>query len=300
VQTVGPKNELAKPARRRTASGTTPSSPTATAATTSRFPRHGAIWLTYYPATMVEWYPHVLVVSTLVPKGPQKTLNVVEFYYPRGHHAFESEFVEAEQACVLGDLREDDEIALRHGLPGRRASITARARNGLRAVPEHDGKTACRQFHEWYQKATTARCRRRRAALSEQLGRIAVLDEAVGQAEREHRNVDARLGQRLEHGAAGAAQDGSFFHRDDCIMAARQVSHQGDIERLGEAHVGDGRIDAFGRGERRDRARCRRRGSRSACRAAVARETSRRISPVPNGISVISAWTATPAPAPRG
>jgi hypothetical protein len=34
-------------------------------------------------------------------------------------------------------------------------------------------------------------------------------------------------------------------------MAARQVSHQGDIERLGEAHVGDRRIDALGRGERR-------------------------------------------------
>ena len=45
-------------------------------------PKHGAIWLTYYPNVMVEWYPHVLVVSTLYPRGPQKTLNVVEFYYP--------------------------------------------------------------------------------------------------------------------------------------------------------------------------------------------------------------------------
>ena len=27
----------------------------------------GAIWLTYYPTIMVEWYPHVLVVSTLHP-----------------------------------------------------------------------------------------------------------------------------------------------------------------------------------------------------------------------------------------
>jgi hypothetical protein len=51
-------------------------------------------------------------------------------------------------------------------------------------------------------------------------------------------------------GAAGAAEDRSFFHRDDCIMAARQVSHQGDIERLGEAHVGDGRVDPLRRRER--------------------------------------------------
>jgi choline monooxygenase len=31
-------------------------------------PEHGAIWLTYYPNIMVEWYPHVLVVSTLIPR----------------------------------------------------------------------------------------------------------------------------------------------------------------------------------------------------------------------------------------
>jgi choline monooxygenase len=36
-------------------------------------PRHGAVWLTYYPTVMVEWYPNVLVVSTLVPRGPRKT-----------------------------------------------------------------------------------------------------------------------------------------------------------------------------------------------------------------------------------
>jgi phenylpropionate dioxygenase-like ring-hydroxylating dioxygenase large terminal subunit len=34
-------------------------------------PQHGAIWLTYYPNVMVEWYPHVLTVSTLHPLGPQ-------------------------------------------------------------------------------------------------------------------------------------------------------------------------------------------------------------------------------------
>jgi phenylpropionate dioxygenase-like ring-hydroxylating dioxygenase large terminal subunit len=31
-------------------------------------PPHGAIWLTYYPNIMVEWYPHVLVISTLIPR----------------------------------------------------------------------------------------------------------------------------------------------------------------------------------------------------------------------------------------
>jgi phenylpropionate dioxygenase-like ring-hydroxylating dioxygenase large terminal subunit len=45
-------------------------------------PPFGAIWLTMYPNVMIEWYPHVLVVSTLVPRGPQQTTNVIEFYYP--------------------------------------------------------------------------------------------------------------------------------------------------------------------------------------------------------------------------
>ena len=76
-------------------------------------PKHGAIWLTYYPNIMVEWYPHVLVVSTLFPKGPQKTLNMVEFYYPEEIAAFEREYIEAEQAAYMETCIEDDEIALR-------------------------------------------------------------------------------------------------------------------------------------------------------------------------------------------
>ena len=45
-----------------------------------QLPTQGAIWLTYYPHIMVEWYPHVLTVSTLHPISPDKTLNMVEFY----------------------------------------------------------------------------------------------------------------------------------------------------------------------------------------------------------------------------
>ena len=51
-------------------------------------PERGAIWLTYYPHIMVEWYPHVLTLSTLHPISPTKTMNVVEFYYPEEIAAF--------------------------------------------------------------------------------------------------------------------------------------------------------------------------------------------------------------------
>ena len=64
-------------------------------------PDRGAIWLTYYPHIMVEWYPHVLTVSTLHPMGPRKTLNMVEFYYPEEIVAFEREFVQAQQAAYM-------------------------------------------------------------------------------------------------------------------------------------------------------------------------------------------------------
>jgi phenylpropionate dioxygenase-like ring-hydroxylating dioxygenase large terminal subunit len=113
-------------------------------------PKHGAIWLTYYPNVMVEWYPHVLVVSTLHPKGPQKTLNVVEFFYPEEIAAFEREFVEAEQAAYWETCVEDDEIALRMDA-GRRALMERGDDEfGPYQSPMEDGM---QQFHEWYRRA---------------------------------------------------------------------------------------------------------------------------------------------------
>ena len=145
VQTVGTKNELARP-------GTPAYRKWHDAVLKYRngvLPKHGAIWLTYYPAVMVEWYPHVLVVSTLHPKGPQKTLNVVEFYYPEEIAAFEREFVEAEQAAYWETCREDDEIALRMDA-GRRALMERGDDEvGPYQSPMEDGM---QQFHEWYRR----------------------------------------------------------------------------------------------------------------------------------------------------
>ena len=149
VQTVGPKNELAKP-------GSTAYRKWHDAVLAYRqgrfddpVPRHGAIWLTYYPAVMVEWYPHVLVVSTLHPRGPQKTINVVEFYYPEEIAAFEREFIEAEQAAYWETCAEDDEIALR--MDAGRHALFARGDDdtGPYQSPMEDGM---QHFHEWYRR----------------------------------------------------------------------------------------------------------------------------------------------------
>ena len=113
-------------------------------------PKHGAIWLTYYPGVMLEWYPNVLVVSTLYPRGPQKTTNVVEFYYPEEIAAFEREYVEAQQAAYLETCVEDDEIALRMDA-GRRALMDRGDDEfGPYQSPMEDGM---QQFHAWYRRA---------------------------------------------------------------------------------------------------------------------------------------------------
>ncbi len=123
-------------------------------------PPHGAIWLTYYPNLMVEWYPHVLVVSTLVPKAVDRTLNVVEFYYPEDIALFEPEFVAAEQAAYMETAVEDDEIAERMDA-GRRALWTqGRNEVGPYQSPMEDGM---QHFHEFYRREMAAELAKLRA-----------------------------------------------------------------------------------------------------------------------------------------
>jgi choline monooxygenase len=112
-------------------------------------PQHGAIWLTYYPHIMVEWYPHVLTVSTLHPMGPRKTMNVVEFFYPEEIVAFEREFVQAQRAAYMETCVEDDEIAER--MDQGRLALMQRGDNqvGPYQSPMEDGM---QHFHEWYKR----------------------------------------------------------------------------------------------------------------------------------------------------
>jgi choline monooxygenase len=115
-----------------------------------RPPKHGAIWLTYYPGVMIEWYPNTLVVSTLYPRGPRHTTNVVEFYYPEEIAAFEREYMDTQQAAYLETCVEDDEIALR--MDQGRAALWARGdhESGPYQSPMEDGME---QFHLWYRQA---------------------------------------------------------------------------------------------------------------------------------------------------
>ncbi|UJP05086.1 MAG: aromatic ring-hydroxylating dioxygenase subunit alpha [Nitrosomonas sp.] len=109
-------------------------------------PPHGAIWLLYFPNVMLEWYPHTLVISTIVPTGVESCTNVVEFYYPEEIVLFEREFVEAEQAAYQETAREDDEIC-RRMTEGRRALYTQRQSEvGPYQVPMESGMEHFHRF----------------------------------------------------------------------------------------------------------------------------------------------------------
>jgi len=114
-----------------------------------RVPSQGAIWLTHYPTVMVEWYPSVLTVSTLHPVAPQKTINVVEFFYPEEVALFERELVEAQQAAYMETCDEDDEIALRMDAGRRALMLRGDDETGPYQSPMEDGM---QHFHEWYRR----------------------------------------------------------------------------------------------------------------------------------------------------
>jgi len=116
-------------------------------------PTHGAVWLTYYPNIMVEWYPHVLVISTLIPQAVDRTLNVVEFYYPEDIALFEPEFMAAEQAAYQETAKEDDEIAERMDAGRKALYAQGRSEIGPYQSPMEDGM---QHFHEFYRREMEA------------------------------------------------------------------------------------------------------------------------------------------------
>ena len=145
VQTVGIKQQLAKPG--------TPTyrkwQEQVLRYTAGAVPQHGAIWMVYYPNIMIEWYPHALVISTLLATSAETCTNVVEYYYPEDIVLFEREFIEAEQQAYAETALEDDEIC-RRMQAGRRALY----RQGVNEVgpyqsPMEDGVV---HFHEFLRR----------------------------------------------------------------------------------------------------------------------------------------------------
>lgn len=78
----------------------------------SELPRYGAIWMFIYPNIMLEWYPNILVVSTIHPTGTNSCVNHVEFYYPSELYKSNPDYFAAEKAAYLETAIEDNEACL--------------------------------------------------------------------------------------------------------------------------------------------------------------------------------------------
>jgi choline monooxygenase len=114
-----------------------------------RLPKYGTVWSILYPNVMIEWYPYALVISTLIPRGPDHTTNVVEFYYPEEIQAFERQIVEAHQASYAESGAEDAAICQRLH-EGRRALWLAGEDDvGPYHTPHEDGMI---HLHDWIRR----------------------------------------------------------------------------------------------------------------------------------------------------
>ncbi|MFN7573242.1 MAG: aromatic ring-hydroxylating oxygenase subunit alpha [Betaproteobacteria bacterium] len=117
-------------------------------------PKYGTVWSILYPNVMIEWYPCALVVSTLIPRSPERTTNIVEFYYPEEVHAFERHIVEAHQAAYAESAAEDAG-ACRRLRRGRRALwLAGEDDTGPFHSPHEDGMI---HFHAWLRRAMRQR-----------------------------------------------------------------------------------------------------------------------------------------------
>src|SRR5690348_10444071 len=77
----------------------------------------------------------------------------------------------------------------------------------------------------------------------EQLRLVAVIDEAIGQAELQQRRHDGAPGERLRHRAPGSPGNRVLLDRDQDPVGRGELAGEIRIHRLHEAHVGDGCVE---------------------------------------------------------
>ncbi|WP_273198649.1 MULTISPECIES: aromatic ring-hydroxylating oxygenase subunit alpha [Legionella] len=76
-------------------------------------PKYGAAWFAYYPNIMIEYFPFMLIISTISPVGINQCLNSVEFFHPKDIWSSNPALCAAAQAAYLETAREDEEICIK-------------------------------------------------------------------------------------------------------------------------------------------------------------------------------------------
>jgi len=110
--------------------------------------RYGAIWMYIYLNIMVEWYPNILVVSTIYPTSETNCVNHVEFYYPNELYDKNKEYFEHQKDAYMETAVEDNEACLLLESGRRALYLSGEEKYGpvdsfLEAGVQH--------FYDWYQ-----------------------------------------------------------------------------------------------------------------------------------------------------
>jgi phenylpropionate dioxygenase-like ring-hydroxylating dioxygenase large terminal subunit len=114
-----------------------------------QLPKYGTVWSILYPNVMLEWYPYALVVSTLIPRTPEHTTNIVEFYYPEEVQAFERQIVEAHQAAYAESAVEDADACTRLQRGRKALWLAGDDDTGPFQSPHEDGMI---HLHDWIRR----------------------------------------------------------------------------------------------------------------------------------------------------
>lgn len=81
--------------------------------TKGALPKYGAIWMAYYPNIMIEYYPYMLIISTISPVDVEQCINIVEFFHPKRIWLSNPTLCEAAQAAYLETAQEDEAIGIK-------------------------------------------------------------------------------------------------------------------------------------------------------------------------------------------
>ena len=116
-------------------------------------PAFGAIWLSYFPSTLIEWYPHANIVTHYDPISPERTRLTSQYYFPRRLRETRPDFIAASHAVFAEVTGEDHDVSVRlHA--GRRALWQQSVeRQGPYQDPMEQG---LRHFHDFLRETCGA------------------------------------------------------------------------------------------------------------------------------------------------
>lgn len=120
-------------------------------------PPYGAVWALIYPNIMIEWYPWSITVSIMVPDGPDRCRNNVEYFYSkelirmveRGELTQEDvdSFIRADQARYRHTAAEDVDFVLR---VARGLRDAYEAGDDFRGLPHPVEEFGMFDYHEYF------------------------------------------------------------------------------------------------------------------------------------------------------